>query len=44
MKYDYLKNMRDDVLDYIKENYDKEEFANLDYNELYDELWTADSV
>lgn len=44
MKYDYLKNVREDVLDYIKENYEKEDFANLDYNELYDEMWTADSV
>ena len=44
MKYDYLKNVREDVLNYIKENYEKEDFANLDYNELYDEMWIDDSV
>ena len=44
MKYDYLKNVREDVLNYIKENYEKEDFANLEYNELYDEMWIADSV
>ena len=44
MKYDYLKNVREDVLNYIKENYEKEDFANLDYDELYDEMWIADSV
>ena len=44
MKYDYLKNVREDVLEYIKENYEKEDFANLDYDELYDEMWIADSV
>lgn len=44
MRYDYLENMREDVLEYIKENYEKEDFENLDYNELYDDMWTADSV
>lgn len=44
MKYDYLENVKADVLDYIKENYEKEDYANLDYDELYDEMWTADSI
>lgn len=44
MKYDYLKNVKDDVLNYIKENYEKEDFANLDYEDLYEEMWTDDSV
>lgn len=44
MKYDYLENMKEDVLNYIKENYEKEDYENLDYNELYDEMWTADSI
>ena len=44
MKYDYLENVKADVLDYIKENYEKEDFATLDYDELYDEMWIADSV
>ncbi len=44
MKYDYLENVKADVLEYIKENYKEEDFANLDYEELYDEMWIADSV
>lgn len=44
MRYDYLENIKADVLDYIKENYEEENFANLDYDELYDEMWIADSV
>ena len=44
MKYDYLENVREDVLNYIKENYEKEDFENLDYNELYDEMFISDSV
>lgn len=44
MKYDYLKNVRKDVLEYIKENYEKEDFANLEYNELYDEMFIEDSI
>lgn len=44
MKYNYLENIKADVLDYIKENYEEEDFANLDYNELYDEMFIADSV
>lgn len=44
MKYNYLENIKADVLEYIKENYEEENFANLDYNELYDEMFIADSV
>lgn len=44
MKYDYLVNVKADVKEYIKENYGKEDFKNLDYEELYDDMWTADSV
>lgn len=44
MKYNYLENIKADVLEYIKENYGEENFANLDYDELYDEMWIADSV
>lgn len=44
MKYNYLENIKADVLDYIKENYEEENFANLNYDELYDEMWIADSV
>jgi hypothetical protein len=44
MRYDYLENVREDVLEYIKENYEKEDYANLNYEDLYEEMWTADSV
>ena len=44
MRYDYLENVKADVLDYIKENYEKEDYANLDYNELYDEMFLEDSI
>lgn len=44
MKYDYFENVKDDVLEYIKENYEKEDYADLDYNELYDEMFIEDTV
>lgn len=44
MKYDYLENIKEDVLEYIKENYEKEDYEDLDYNELYDEMFIADSI
>lgn len=44
MKYDYYENVKADIEEYIKENYEKEEFKDLDYDKLYDEMWTADSV
>lgn len=44
MKYDYLENVKADVLEYIKENYEKEDYANLDYDELYDEMFLEDSI
>ena len=42
MKYDYLKNMKEDVKEYIKENY--EGIEEVDKEALYDELWIEDSV
>lgn len=44
MTYNYLENIKADVLEYIKENYKKEDYANLNYDELYDEMWIDDSV
>ena len=44
MRYDYLENVKADVLEYIKENYEKEDYANLDYDELYDEMFLEDSI
>lgn len=42
MKYDYLKNMVEDVKDYIKENY--EGIEEVDKESLYDDLFIEDSV
>lgn len=42
MKYDYLKNMTEDVKEYIKENYEGIEEVNQE--KLYDDLWIDDSV
>ena len=44
MKYNYEENMKEDIKNYILENYEKEEIENLDYNDIYDELFIADSV
>lgn len=44
MKYAYLENETADVIEYIKNNYEEDEFADLDEEKLYDELWTEDSV
>lgn len=48
-KYNYLESMKQDIMDYLNENYDKDNVfwdKNFDefYEELYDELWVADSV
>ena len=42
MKYNYYENMKDDIKNYIEENYENDEL--LDYDELYDEMFIADSV
>lgn len=44
MNYDYIEAIKEDIKEYILDNYEKDEIENLDYDELYDELWTADSV
>ena len=44
MFYDYYDNVKEDIKEYIRENYEKEDYDSLDYDRLYDELWTADSV
>ena len=49
-KYNYLKSMVADVIDYIRENYTAEEIKERMEDrdaweeELCDDLWTADSV
>ena len=48
MKYDYVKEMKEDVKNYIKENADNSryDFNNKEklYESLYDDLWVDDSV
>lgn len=55
MKYNYLRNIKCDVLEYIKNHYDYEAFMNMidimheDFDidvaeHLHEEMWTADSV
>lgn len=42
MKYDYLKNMKEDIKEYIKENF--EVLEEVDKEKLYDDLFIEDSV
>lgn len=42
MRYDYYENVKEDVKDYIKENYDNLE--DIDKDSLYDDLFISDSV
>ena len=44
MRYDYEQVMKEDITDYIKENYSAKEVLDLDYDTLFEELWVADSV
>lgn len=50
MKYDYRERTLENILDYIRENYDAEEISEkLEERdeweqELYDDLWICDSV
>ena len=44
MEYNYLENEIEDIKEYIKNNYEEEEIEDLDSEELYDLLWTEDSV
>lgn len=48
MKYDYLKNIKEDVKNYIEENKENESYNFNDKEEvkqlLYDDLWIDDSV
>lgn len=48
MKYDYYNAMKDDIKEYLKENYEREDYENTRkddlYEKLYDDLWVEDSV
>ena len=49
-RYDYLKAMKNDIREYLEENYTAEELAEAIEDKaefettLYDDLWIADSV
>lgn len=49
-KYNYKAAMKEDILEYIKENYTQEELLekledkDAFYEELHDDLWVCDSV
>lgn len=42
MEYNYLESMKEDIKEYIKENY--ESLEEIDKERLYDDLWIEDSV
>lgn len=43
-RYDYYENVKEDIKEYIKENYNKDDFKYLEFERLYDEMFIADSV
>ena len=43
-RYDYYENVKADVKEYIKENYNKDEIEGLETERLYDDMFIADSV
>ena len=42
--YDYLESMKSDIKDYIKENYETEDYESISEEELHDTLWINDNV
>ena len=43
-RYDYYEMVREDIRNYIKENYEIEEIKDLEFDDLYDDLFIEDSV
>ena len=43
-RYDYYEMVKEDIRNYIKENYEVEEIKDLEFNDLYDNLFLEDSV
>ena len=46
MKYDYVESMKNDILDYIADNIDREDYDDRDEMEqaLNDDLWAEDAI
>ena len=42
--YSYLESMKEDIKNYITENYEKKDYENISEEELHDDLWVEDSV
>ena len=44
--YDYLEAMKSDIIDYVRNDVNTDEFSSREELEesLYDDLWTVDSV
>ena len=43
-RYDYYEIVKEDIRNYIKENYEVEEIKDLEFDDLYDDLFISDSV
>ena len=43
-RYDYYEMVKEDIRNYIKENYEMEEIKDLEFDDLYDDLFIEDSV
>lgn len=43
-RYDYYEMVKEDIRNYIKENYEVEEIKDLEFDDLYDDLFIEDSV
>lgn len=43
-RYDYYEMVKEDIRNYIKENYEVEEIKDLEFDDLYDNLFLEDSV
>lgn len=42
--YSYLESMKEDIKNYITENYKKKDYENISEEQLNDDLWIEDSV
>lgn len=45
-RYDYLETIKDDLKTFIEDNYDLNDFEDIEeaYEKIYDEAWVSDSV
>ena len=43
-RYDYYEMVKEDIRNYIKNNYEVEEIKDLEFDDLYDDLFIEDSV